>query len=277
MCFGSEQTAAASDERAVACADAFERAQLSAREGKLLDARSDAASCSDHTCPDFLENKCVRLGEKIAGAVPSIVVRDSTGEQLREVRVFVDGQLVSEQLHGAPIELDPGEHLVRIESASGRASKHRVVLAPGERNRVVDVHLPRPRPIPPKPRGPALARAAAAKTDGHLVPALVLGGVGLSLVGVGIGLGIHALKRDAQAEDLCPDKLCALGNEEDAQALVDEARITGGVGIASLLVGAAGVTAGAVLLAMPIEDEGHRERSLRLRVGPSGLSLYGTF
>ena len=69
-------------------------------------------------------------------ALPTIVfeAQDAAGADVGTVVVKMDGQLLAEQLTGAAIEVDPGEHVFTFETNGGSTEK-RLVIYEAEKNR----------------------------------------------------------------------------------------------------------------------------------------------
>jgi hypothetical protein len=121
-----------------ACVQAHVQAQRLRREGKLALAQAALGACARDACPTLVRRDCAAWAEAWAAAMPSIVIdaRDGAGGEIVDARLWIDGVLRAGRLDGRAIELDPGEHLVAIESAAGRASG-RVLVREGERLRPV--------------------------------------------------------------------------------------------------------------------------------------------
>jgi hypothetical protein len=111
--------------------------------------------------------------------------------------VSVDGVLAAERLDGRPIELDPGEHVVRFERPSSAAIERRIVVAEGEKARVVRVDIaPAPVPVPaPAPEQPRPMPWTF----------YVLGGVGLLSLGGFAAFGLAGLHGEQGLEDCSPN------------------------------------------------------------------------
>ena len=145
--------AAYGQEPSNACSDAYVASQRLERAGKLVEARREMLTCADASCPSAIQTDCVQWLGELRRKLPSAVfaVRDSGGHDLVDVRVLVDGALAASRIDGKPLDLDPGEHLVRFEPRGARAHEVRVVMREGEQDRPIAVDLPAPpthRPIP---------------------------------------------------------------------------------------------------------------------------------
>jgi hypothetical protein len=221
-----------------ACASAFESAQRLRRQGALLAARAKLQMCARAPCPEALYPECTQWLSEVEHALPSIVVavRRDDGTDVKEARVFVDDLPVAERLDGRPIELDPGEHVVRVD-AHGQQAKESILVAEGEKSRTITFKLPKPKAVAPPPPPPAPPIA----TRPVQWPTYVFGGMGIIAAGIFAGF---ALSGDSVYRDL---ERCRPGCDP---SLVDEARgryVAADVALGVSLV-AVGVAVGAFLL-----------------------------
>jgi hypothetical protein len=263
---------------AVACADAFERAQAEQTAGRFLAARADAAACASESCPDAIRAECVNLVASIADAVPSLVVvgQDAHGNDYVTARVLVDGAVVSEKLDGKPVDLDPGEHVIRVEPTTGEPLERRVVLVQGDKQRRIEIQFAEASTVAAERH----QGDSAEPTGGSgMTVGLVVGGLGIAFFGVGAGLGVFGLVKNGDAHDLCDGdvKQCPEKNAAEARDDVQSARIFGGIGIGSLVLGTAGIVSGIVLLAQASDTAPPEAQQLALTLTASGFSLLGRF
>lgn len=182
------QAAAAKPSAAGRCIDAGELGQRLRDEGKYLDARREFAICASEECPQMLRQDCSGWAAEVEKATPSIVVavRDETGADFGDARTTLDTTVVRERLDGRPIELDPGKHTLAIEAA-GRRVQREIVVAAGEKNRLVVVTLARR--AEPAPETATAARPPRTPQRSHTLPIALaaLSGVALgSFVGFGL-------------------------------------------------------------------------------------------
>ena len=173
---------ALADDTVRACIDASTQGQTLRQQGHLLDARDRMIACSRDACPAVVRSHCVRWLGELDNRIPSVVVRaqDGAGTDLFDARVLIDGR--PGKLDGRAVSLDPGEHVVTVESGAGRMQE-RVILVEGEASRLVMLRPGRARPgspPPPPPRrpgptsrqargssaAPASARSASRRTSG---------------------------------------------------------------------------------------------------------------
>jgi len=124
------------------CDGQLREAQELQYAGKLLLARPLAVACGAATlCDDQTRQSCRQLLSALRRQIPSVVfsVRDEAGHETDQVSLYVDGELRTQALPSTPFELDPGAHELRAELQSGRSQQLRVVLAPGEQLRRIDL------------------------------------------------------------------------------------------------------------------------------------------
>ena len=135
----------------MACIRSAEEGQAARDAGKLLRARELFAACVARECPSVLRRDCTAWLDEAKRATPSVVIvaRDGSGRDLVEAKASVDGVLRQSRLDGSVIELDPGEHIVRVQMGSQPPVELRVVFGSGEKNRTIVVTMTRA-PEPPK-------------------------------------------------------------------------------------------------------------------------------
>jgi hypothetical protein len=175
-----------------ACIAASEQALSLRHAGHLREARTQMAECASPSCPDELRAECSKRMDALNDAMPSLVVgaKDGSGNDLLAAEVTIDGVKVATTLDGRPIDLDPGEHVVRVSVDGLPPAERKLVLGEGEKARHETFVLgepPRPLPPPPAPAPEPVAprwgtRRTVAVTSGAL-----------GLVGLGVGGAFGAL------------------------------------------------------------------------------------
>jgi hypothetical protein len=229
----------ASGAEAERCAATAEEGQAQRDKNHLLAARRSFLLCASDSCPPVVQKDCSAWVADVDRTTPSIVVRarDNRGRDITDVRVVVDGITVLEQLDGSAVPVDPGPHTVRYEAPSG-SREERILVAIGEKNRVLTVELQEPlvssgpaSETTSIPRPPSLAAGWP--------PTLAFVAGGLSLLAFG-SFGYFELRGQHDYRDLRDS--CA-GTHSCAQADVDDVRtkfvaagISLGVGVAALAV-----------------------------------------
>jgi hypothetical protein len=196
------QVAAASKEQCVAAYDGGQKLRAA---GKLVETRAEFLTCAADDCPALIHDDCIRWLREIEPAVPTLIpsVRMRDGRDVSAARVYVDGQLALTHVDGAPVALDAGEHVLRVEVAGAPPVERRIVVNEGERSRIVYFTIDGPAPIvgrlPPR-RG------------GFSPWVFILGGTGAALLaggGVVDGLAWADLAHDRSS--------CAPSCTEDAK------------------------------------------------------------
>jgi hypothetical protein len=187
------------------CFNAYERAQRLRQDHKLRASREQLRLCVDTACPAFVKSDCSKwLGEVEAG-LPAVLLTtpgDQKGRTGNRVAVFVDGELVAEQIDGRAIPVDPGPHDVRYE-LDGRSVKTHVVVPEGQKEFPLEVDFHQLDPPPASAHASELAvwpdggdanRAQPPQSPAWYsrlpLSTYVLGGVAVAGVGAFAGFGV---------------------------------------------------------------------------------------
>jgi hypothetical protein len=175
------------------CAEAANAGQPLRRAGKLRAAREKFAACGRDACPSAIRSRCVPWLSEVDAATPSVVVRarDAAGHDLPAVRVLVDGEPLGGDA-GFAVPVDPGKHLFRYESAGGDVFEETVIVAQGEKNRILPVVLGHGAPVTPHDdrsaeHGAPTPPATQTAPEGRLVApgvAYAIGAGGLAALGI---------------------------------------------------------------------------------------------
>ena len=126
-----------------ACVSAADEGQVLRDEGKLRSAREAFTRCARQSCPKLVSADCSQWLIDLERRAPTVVVsaKDRNGKVLTHVRVTVDGELLSEQLDGKPLLVDPGERVFRFEAAGFEAVEQRITIAADDKERALAVQL----------------------------------------------------------------------------------------------------------------------------------------
>ncbi len=125
------------------CVAEHEQSQIARMRESLLTARAAALSCSQAECPALLRTDCVQWFAELDREVPSVVISVRAGaNDVSAATVRIDGNAVPQALGGQPLELDPGRHTVEVLPAGQAALTREVVLAAGEKARLLVFELP---------------------------------------------------------------------------------------------------------------------------------------
>ncbi len=124
-----------------ACATASEHAQELRAAGKLVEARQELLMCSRTDCPSVVKQDCDQWLTAVDASLPSVVVvaHDPSGHDTVNVKVFVDGMLVTTKLNGLGMPLNPGVHSLRFELAQAKPVEQEVLVREGEHGRALAV------------------------------------------------------------------------------------------------------------------------------------------
>ncbi|MBN2196499.1 MAG: hypothetical protein JW751_27050 [Polyangiaceae bacterium] len=225
---GAVAPAPRNDETVAACVNAAETAQREQSAHRLRSARSLLLACAQTTCPAIVRNDCATWLSEVDRLMPSVVVqaRDANGNELLDVRVIVDGELVTSHLDGLAVDVDPGRQLFRFEAAGTLPLEQQILIREGEKGRSLVVSLAPAPPLPPPPREPA--RRAPPLT--HVFGGLAIAGTA--------GLTYFGLRGRADAANLWDDcgktKSCSRSEVAPVRRELAAADVSLGVGLLSL-------------------------------------------
>jgi hypothetical protein len=170
----------------LACVQASDKAQQLRVAGKLLAAREALHTCIQDGCPGVVREACSQWLGEVQASLPSIVIgaKDSDGKDLLDLKVSIDGTLVTEHLGGLAVPIDPGRHKMRYEKADGAVLEEEILVGEGSKNRGVSVVFPGPGTaagVTALPVGASTAQGP--KTASSFNTAM---GSGFALVGAGV-------------------------------------------------------------------------------------------
>jgi len=176
--------------------------------------------------------------------VPSMMVRVH-GIPKEKATATIDGQPFDLEA-GIAVRLDPGDHEVKVTAEGEKPFVKTVTLPDRGGVTLVEARLgkdapeqqPDPTFIPSKADEPSQGPSRA--------PAIIAFSIGAIGIGVGAVTGVMFLGRLGDLKDRCPDDQCALEDQEE----IDSTGLLGNISTIGFGVGAAGVVAGVVLLAV---------------------------
>jgi hypothetical protein len=223
------QTSAAADDREQ-CANAAEQAQSLRDEGKYRRAREQMLLCARDVCPGPIKSDCGKWLDQIERDAPTVVFgAKDAGKDVFDVKVSMDGVVVTERLDGKPQLVDAGEHTFKFEH-EGVVKEERVLVRSGEKGRAITV-------VFGEATAPVTSPPPAAPTEqGSIVPALVVGGIGVVALGSFALFGIQG-KNDVDDLQKCKPR-CEESDVDKARTKLIIADISLGVGIVALAVSA---------------------------------------
>jgi hypothetical protein len=121
------------------CAAAFTAAQQRQQSGDLVAARQLYERCADEGCGVEVWQSCMTGEIKLHSEVPSVVVAvsDHNGEPLVDVKVEMDGRLLTSKLDGLALPINPGTHEFLFFAGKEAFAPQTVTVGVGDRNRVI--------------------------------------------------------------------------------------------------------------------------------------------
>ncbi len=255
------------------CANAYVEAQKLKKDGALKKAREQLIICGKDECMSAVKKDCIAWLDEVNASLPTVVVeaKGPDGKETFDVKVTVDGQVISEKLDVKAIELDPGTHKFVFEYAGQEPIEQEVVLREGQKNKTLEVSFAKEQPAKqaaptPEPEaGPVTEKPKPSKKVP--VASYVLGGVGL--VGLA-GAGFFWLGAQGKQSDLDKSK-CA---PNCAQSDVDTIKKDRLIGDVSLGVGLACIGTAAYLWLKPRKTEAAQETAAHLDVRVSSQGGY---
>jgi hypothetical protein len=249
------------------CANAADQAQQLRDEGKYRRAREQMLVCARDACPGPIKRDCLDWLRQLDEVAPTVVFAAKEGNKdLTDVKVSMDGVQLTGSLDGRPIPVDLGKHVFRFEHG-GATQDQEVVIGAGQKGRNIAVVFTGSAPPPPPPPPPG-GDSGGGDKGGSIVPAAIVGGIGVVAIGVGIGFGLSG---KSAVDDLqsCKPKC--------AQSDVDKARTKLIIADVSFAVGAVGLIGAAVLYFMRPKVDAEVKTGIRLDVGPRSAAVSGRF
>jgi hypothetical protein len=218
----------------LACIQASEQAQSLKRAGDLVGSKAQIARCSAAECPAVMRKECFVWMDEIERMQPSVVVTAHEGKHdVSEGNVSIDGKEIVGALNGVAIDLNPGPHKL-VCTMGAKTSSVNVVVALGERFRIIDCAFEAEMPVGARVEAPVLPRRT---------PWFALGLTGAGVVAGAVALGFHAsaiAKRDSVR-----DSGCAPSCSSDDRTTINTRETVAG---AALGIGVAAVATGGILL-----------------------------
>lgn len=201
------RAAPTSKEDKKACIAASEKAQQLRSDGELLAAREEMLVCAREVCPGVIRKDCAKWLGELEDALPSIVfgAKDGRGHDLEEVKVSIDGTVVTTTLDGKAIAVDPGPHVVKFEHAGSPDVEDKIVVREGEKNRFVTVKIR----VPGDDVVETSTTPNASAGEGNVAPrkiptaTVVLGGVGLVALGSFVFFGLEGKSDESHLRSTC--------------------------------------------------------------------------
>jgi hypothetical protein len=195
------------------CLSAEENGERFKKQGRLVEARQNFATCARESCPGKVRDLCRKYAGEVDEILPTIVVtaRDGENKELAGVKISVDGVDVTPGADGT-LAVDPGARTVRVVR-NGESRQKLVEVVAGNKRTPVVLIFEAP---PPPPKAPPLALAPTPQpvasprenggSSGPVWPWIV-GGIGVASLATS---GVFGLKwmSDSKCSPSCsPDEV----------------------------------------------------------------------
>jgi hypothetical protein len=238
-------SAAAGADDKQACIAAHEQAQQLRNADKLRAAREQLDVCGRAVCPSLVRSDCAQWTTDVIAATPTVVfaAHDWGGRDLVDVRVRVDGAVVTELIDGKSVPVDPGVH--RIEFDYGQSSnEQQVVIRKGEHDRIVSATLgsrgatatqtDTPASSPTSTTTPVAPEQPTHTHAGIPVLAPILAGLGVVALGAALYLDLDTTSRIHAIRDSGCAPNCDQSTVDGLNARYPIAAIIAGAGVVAL-------------------------------------------
>lgn len=258
-------------------------AQSAAKLGRVVEARELFKSLIEEELPQSSPKPFFKAKETAAAEIKEVEARVAT---LRVTvkgpkdapTVVIDGVNRSRQVAAGPVDLDPGEHRVRVTAQGFELAEKAVTLKEGERDVPLAIELTLLPADKPKDKPGDKPKADVVIEDGPLWPGLVTAGVGLAGIGVGVAMGVLAMQKADELHAACPVReQCAPENEE----LESDALLFGNISTGAFIGGGVIAATSVVLLILrpgggPVEPD-EAAASITPLIAPGYIGVRGTF
>lgn len=257
------------------CSAVYDAAQEAESTGDLHMALEFYQSCAVDSCSNPARRSCEAHALRLELDAPTIVplAKTSSGEPIVDADVTMDGRLLTSNLNGRAIGVDPGLHEFVFTKNGKTMGSVRLVVAQGQRNRelwMIEAPVHSAQQLAPvvmkRDMHVAAPRAAVAQIEsdnhGTSVAPYLLGGTAL------LGGGAYALlstwaRNDNRELSRCTPN-CPKESVQHIRSLYLAADISLGVGIAA----AVGSVASFIMSGGGSEDKPAPQRNFALSVQP---------
>ncbi len=130
------------------CMAAASKGQELRDEGKLTEAKPLFQRCAESSCPAPIPGYCSEWLADVNKKMPSVVFRavDESGRDITDATAQIDDGR-SAAVDGRPVEIDPGKHTLRITRGGSKPFEEAIVVAQGEKDRIVVAKLVAAAPV----------------------------------------------------------------------------------------------------------------------------------
>lgn len=251
------------------CAASYVEAQKMKAASSFKKAREQLIICAKDECLAAVKKDCVAWLDEVNASIPSIVIeaKGPDGKETFDVKVTLDGEVLTEKLDVNAIEVDPGTHKIVLEYAGEEPVEQELILRQGQKNKVVSVSFakekaPPPAPVDPQP-DPDPEPDQKPATGSPPMLSYVLGGVGLLALGGTAYFWLGASGEESDLESSKCEPNCASSDVDS----IKQKRLIGDI---ALGVGVACLGAATYLWLAGSKTPKKETTALDLRVGKSG-------
>lgn len=229
------------------------------------------------------DDRVKRAKEQLAALTPAVpevtLVLPATAPPA--TRVALDGSALEAGSVGAPLPVDPGDHVVTVTTPTGPEKQQPFKVERGEKKRLeLDVGAASASPPAPTPVAPTPMPEAPPESEGmsgRRIGAFTALGVGGAGIIVGAVTGIMVLSRAGGIKDACSSpagEAIACKTEGDVQHAM-ATQTLGTVSTVTFIVGGAAAALGAVLLFTEPKKTDTAGAGRFIAVGPTALGPGG--
>ncbi|HEY5243220.1 MAG TPA: hypothetical protein VIJ22_17190 [Polyangiaceae bacterium] len=275
------------------CVDANTQGQNLRRDGKLAAARAQLRTCAAATCPGLVRNDCTQRLDELERAQPTIVfeAKDAHGGDLVDVRVSLDGQLLTAHLDGTASMVDPGTHELTFEAPGQPPVTRKLLVNEGEKGRREQVILGGPgatpaagTPTAPSTTAPAELPVtppsqASSGLGTQRILGIAVGGAGIVGLGLGAVFGVMASSAWSSAKNACGGSTSQCADPASATSYRNTTLTDGTLSTVAFIAGGVLLAGGAVLFLTGGHGETGTGVALAPSVGPGqgGIAVLGAF
>src|SRR5215471_7905341 len=126
-----------------ACGVTFRTAVQLEQSGHLRQAKDQFLACSKTSCGAVLKQRCASRYSQLDSDIPSVVplVSDENGDPRVDVQVTIDNEVLTSQLDGRALPVDPGVHEFSFTADGSVLATQKIMIVQGQRNRPISIAL----------------------------------------------------------------------------------------------------------------------------------------
>jgi len=128
------------------CIQADADAQRMRAQAHPVEALAATKTCASDARPRLIREECARWANEIAATIPRIrlLAIDAEGRPPARVSAVIDGVAQADFATGKPLSMDPGTHVVRLESEGLNPVEQVVEVSTTDRDRVLTLRFDGP-------------------------------------------------------------------------------------------------------------------------------------